>query len=267
MVAHTLHISFDQLAANPLHEVTRGQARRLNALVERRITERQPLAYLLNEAWLGPHRFYVDERAIVPRSFIAHWLLEAGSPWIAQSRRVRRVLDLCTGSGCLAILAALAFPRALVEAVDISRESLQVARRNIRAYALSGRVRLHRGDLFEPLAERRYDLIVANPPYVDRRAMRRLTPEYAAEPAVALEAGSDGLRVISRILAQAQAHLERRGLLVMEVGRNRRRIEARYPRLSLIWLENEAAHDMMLLARHSDLGACAARVSARAATG
>jgi len=256
MVAHVMRRSFDDILADPAQPVSAAAGSRLEHLLSRRLGERRPLAYLLREAWLGPHRFYVDERAIVPRSFIAGWLLEQGRPWVASPQRVGRVLDLCTGSGCLAILAALAFPRAEVDAVDISRGALAVARRNVRDYKLEARVRLVAGDLFEPLARRRYDLVLANPPYVTRRAMHGLPPEYRAEPALALEGGVDGLDVVRRILEGSAAHLRKGGMLILEVGRGRRRVERRYPQLALTWIEDSAARGMVLAAHASDLAAC-----------
>ena len=201
------------------------------ALLDRRVATRTPAAYLLNEAWLGPHRFYVDERVIVPRSFIAELLRDTkwgpGEP--------ATVLDLCTGSGCLAILAALRHPRATVDAADISGDALAVARRNVADYGLGDRVRLVQSDLYGALAGRRYDLIISNPPYVKASAMRRLPEEYRREPVLALASGADGLDHARAILAGARRHLAPGGLLVVEIGHNRKALEKSLPHLALDW--------------------------------
>lgn len=210
-------------------------ARRVESLIRRRIAERIPVAYLLHEAWLDGLPFYVDRRVIVPRSHIAALLKEK---FIARPA-VRRVLDLCTGSGCLAILAARTLPRAQIDAVDISKAALAVAERNLARYRLRGRIELVRSDLFAALRGRRYDLIVANPPYVSAAAMRRLPAEYRHEPSLALAAGRDGLDVVAAILSAAPDHLATGGALVCEVGENRAALRRRYPRLSLSWPQDE----------------------------
>jgi ribosomal protein L3 glutamine methyltransferase len=221
LVLRGLGLPFDadlNRAANPM---------RVEGLVQRRIKERIPAAYLLNEAWLDGLCFYVDRRVIIPRSHIA---------FLLKDLRVapRRILDLCTGSGCLAILAARAFPAARVDASDISGAALAVAARNVRTHRLGKRVRLVRSDLFAELPER-YDLIVSNPPYVSTPSMRRLPPEYRYEPGLALAGGRDGLEFVSRIIAGAAVHLNPGGLLVCEVGENRKALERAYPRLPLVW--------------------------------
>jgi ribosomal protein L3 glutamine methyltransferase len=221
--------------------------RRLRGILERRVRERVPLAYLLKEAWLGEYSFYVDKRVIVPRSFIAELLRGGLGPWLA--REPRSVLDLCTGSGCLAILAALELRRAKVDGADLSAAALQVARTNIRRYGLERRVRAVRSDLFGALKGRRYDLIVSNPPYVTAKSMRRLPEEYRHEPALALAAGADGLDLVRRILAQARAHLNPGGLLVCEIGGNRRALERAYPRLEFAWPEVSDPGTVFILAR------------------
>jgi ribosomal protein L3 glutamine methyltransferase len=226
LVLRGLGLPFDadlQLPADP---------ERVARLVERRIKERIPAAYLLNEAWLGGQRFYVDRRVIVPRSHIA---------FLLKKLRVtpRYVLDLCTGSGCLAILAARAFPKAQVDASDISAAALAVAARNVRAHRLGGRIRLARSDLFDGLGKTRYDLIISNPPYVSTPAMRNLPPEYRHEPGLALGGGRDGLQFVSRILDHAREHLGPDGLLVCEIGDNRKALERAYPRAPFRWLAPE----------------------------
>ena len=202
--------------------------RRVESLLRQRVEKRMPAAYLLKEAWLDGLSFYVDRRVIVPRSHIAGLLPSLRRP-------VRRVLDLCTGSGCLAILAARAFPRARVDASDVSAAALAVARINVSRHRLQKRVRLLRSDLFAALAGERYDLILANPPYVSAAAMRRLPAEYRYEPGLALAAGRDGLDLVARILAEAPRHLAKGGRLVCEVGEGRKALERRFPRARLAW--------------------------------
>jgi ribosomal protein L3 glutamine methyltransferase len=210
---------------------------RVEPLLQKRIKERTPLAYLLNEAWLSGVPFYVDRRVIIPRSHIAG-LLEAGlEPW--QPRPLRRILDLCTGSGCLAILAARAFPLALIDAADLSAAALAVARRNVSRHKLEKRIRVVRSDLFSSLGEKRYDLIITNPPYVTSAAMRRLPAEYRHEPGLALAAGRNGLDVVARILASARQHVAKNGLFVCEVGDGRKAVERAFPRLPLVWAKDE----------------------------
>jgi ribosomal protein L3 glutamine methyltransferase len=206
-------------------------------LIDARISLRMPAPYLLAAAYMRGVRFHVDRRALIPRSFIGDILADGVLP--IDPRRVRRVLDLCTGSGCLAILAALAFPRAMVDAVDLSAGALGLARRNVASHRLGDRIALHRGDLFAPLARQRYDLIISNPPYVDARAMAALPPEYRHEPRLALAAGQDGLDLVRRILAQAPGHLRRGGGLVCEIGRGRPRLERAFPDTSFVWLDTE----------------------------
>ena len=201
---------------------------RIERLIEKRIRERVPLAYLLGEAWLDGLAFHVDRRAIIPRSHIPFVLKELP---IAP----RRILDLCTGSGCLAILAARAFPQARVDAVDLSAPALAVAKKNLLRHRLDKRVRLIRSDLFDSLRGEKYDLIVSNPPYVTTASMRGLPPEYRYEPGLALAGGKDGLELVSRIIAAAPAHLNPGGRLMCEVGDARKAVERAYPRLPLTW--------------------------------
>ena len=250
LLARALRIPHEQLSRSASRELSRSEERRVLRLVEERVRTRKPLAYLVHEAWLGEHRFYVDERTLVPRSFIAELLRDRLRPWV--SRPVRRALDLCTGSGCLAVLLAFAFPRSKIDATDISRPALAVARKNVAAYRLRSRVRLERADLF-PAAARRYDLVVANPPYVDAAAMRRLPPEYRREPRIGLAGGPDGLRFVRRILDEAGAFLRPQGWLVVEVGHARRRVERAFPRLPFIWAETSAGDDCVFLLSREDL--------------
>jgi len=214
-----------------------ADAARVEPLVQRRISERTPAAYLLKEAWLSGQSFYVDRRVIVPRSHIAELLAAQLAPW--QPKPLRRILDLCTGSGCLAVLAAQAFPLALVEATDLSTAALAVARRNVARHRLEKRVRLLRSDLFASRGEMRYDLIITNPPYVPTSQMRGLPAEYRHEPGLALAAGRDGLDLVRRILAEAPRHLSRRGLLVCEVGDRRKALQQAYPDMPFVWVRDE----------------------------
>lgn len=214
--------------------LTETRYRKAKALLDARVRTRKPAAYLLNEAWLGPHKFYVDERAIVPRSFIAE-LLRGQTPVSRLAEHPNSVLDLCTGCGCLAILAALAYPRASVDAADLSGDALEVAKRNVAGYKLSRRVRLVKSDLFGALATRAYDLIVSNPPYVKAASMRKLPDEFRKEPEMALASGSDGLDHTRRILARAKEHLNPGGLLVVEIGHNRAALERAYPSYPFRW--------------------------------
>ena len=225
LLAHAVGLPPAELSGHSAQVVTSLQQRRFDRLVARRVKERIPAPYLTRQAWLGDFSFYVDRRVIVPRSFIAELLRDGLDIWMKDP--VRRVLDLCTGSGCLAILAAHAFPRARVDATDVSLGALAVARRNVLQYRLSRRVCLVNSNLFEALAGRRYDLILSNPPYVTAASMRALPREYRHEPRLALAGGPDGLALVRRILAGARNHLARGGVLVCEIGHNRRLLERR----------------------------------------
>jgi ribosomal protein L3 glutamine methyltransferase len=223
-------------------------------LVARRITTRKPAAYLLNEAWLGPHRFYVDERVIVPRSFIAELLNRGQIPHsTGKNNGDRSILDLCTGSGCLAILAALACPGAKVDAADLSEDALAVARRNVDDYGLADRVRLVKSDIFSALRGRRYDLIISNPPYVKASSMRKLPQEYRSEPVMALASGTDGLDHTRTILARARGHLKPRGELMVEIGHNRKALEKAYPKLPFRWPKASAGAGFVFALAREDL--------------
>lgn len=224
LVLRGLGLPFDAPADR---RVTPRETARVDRLVRRRIRDRIPAAYLLHEAWLAEQRFYVDRRVIVPRSHIAFLLQDLGQP--------KRVLDLCTGSGCLAVLAAKAFPRARVDASDVSRAALAVATRNVAGHRLGRRIRLLRSNLMSGLGRRRYDLILCNPPYVNAPSMRALPREYRYEPRMALAGGGDGLELVRRILDQARKHLQPRGLLVCEIGRNRRALLRAFPRSPFRW--------------------------------
>lgn len=221
--------------------------------IEQRADERLPTAYILGEAWLGDFRFTVDQRVIVPRSFFAELLEDGFAPWVEEPEAISSVLDMCTGSGCLAILMAQVFPNAAVTAVDLSEDALDVARINLADYGLEDRIELVRSDVFDGLAGRRFDLILSNPPYVTAEAMDALPPEYLHEPHMALAAGDDGLDVVRRLLAQAAAHLNPGGILAVEVGHNRHIVEDAFPDLPFNWLSTRGGDDMVFLLRREDL--------------
>jgi ribosomal protein L3 glutamine methyltransferase len=247
LVCETLHLHPDQFELFATARVTTAEARAILDVIGRRVNTRKPAAYLVNKIYMRGLPFHVDERVIVPRSFIGELLDshfggqgddETGS-LIDDPLGVESVLDLCTGSGCLAVLAARAFRNAQIDAVDISSDALDVAARNVAGYGLEDRVTLHRGDLFKPLGERRYDLIISNPPYVDAEGMAELPRECRAEPKLAFDGGADGLAVIRRILEQAGGHLTPQGGLLCEIGRGRDVLEAAFPQLPLLWLDTE----------------------------
>jgi len=226
---------------------------KLAQVLARRVDERVPAAYLTHEAWLGDFRFYVDPRVIVPRSLIAELIPDALHPFVGDPERVTAALDLCTGSGCLAILLAHAYPNAEIDAADISSEALAVAQRNVSDYELAGRINLIRSDLFGNLPGKCYDLIVCNPPYVTTAAMEGLPPEYRHEPALALAGGDDGMDAVRVLVAEARRYLAPDGVLVVEVGHNRALAEAAFPRLPLIWLPTRSAEDGIFLLHRDDL--------------
>lgn len=255
LILATLKLPRDQLA--PFLDARLVASERLAVMnvLQQRIARRLPAAYLVQEAWLGPLRFYVDERVIVPRSYFAELLEDGFSPWIDDPLAVTAALDLCTGSGCLAIVLAHTFPQARVDAIDISPDALAVARRNIADYGLEEQVEAIESDLFAAVPDRRYDLIISNPPYVTADAMAALPPEYRHEPALALAAGEDGLDVVRRILAEAADHLNPGGVLAVEVGHNRHIVDAAFPELALTWIDTETAEGKVFLLRREDLPA------------
>lgn len=253
LVLHALHLPLDTLEPFLDARVLTEERNRVLELIDRRVTERVPAAYLTNEAWLRGHRFYVDSRVIVPRSPIAELLDEGLSPWVQDAQAVDSVLDMCTGSGCLAILSALAFPYAQVDAVDVSPDALEVARRNVDDYGLGDRLALHQSDLFDSLPERQYDVIVCNPPYVNSGSMDVLPQEYRHEPHLALAGGADGMDLVRRILQAAPRYLSENGVLVLEIGHERDFFEAAFPELSPVWLDTEEASDQLLLLTREQL--------------
>jgi ribosomal protein L3 glutamine methyltransferase len=253
LILKTLHLPIDQL--EPWLEARLVQSERIAVVdvIERRIATRKPAAYLINEAWIGGHAFYVDERVIVPRSLLGELLDKGLSPLVPDPADVSRVLDLCTGSGCLAILAALTFPRARIDATDISGDALAVAARNVASHALDERISLLAGDLFAPVKNQRYDLILANPPYVPENTVASFPPEHRAEPALAHAGGPDGLDLVRRILKGAPDHLAPSGHIVVEVGASRPLLEAEYPRLPFVWLDTEESQGEVFWLKAADL--------------
>jgi ribosomal protein L3 glutamine methyltransferase len=254
LVLHALGLPLDGLESNAERAVDARGADAVRALIEARITSRRPAAYLTGEAWFAGLPFHVDERVIVPRSHLAEPILERFEPWVDPAE-VRTALDLCTGSGCIAVALALAFPQARVDAADISADALAVARRNIHRHDLDSRVRLVQSDLFENLTDRRYDLIVTNPPYVEDDALTDMAEEYRHEPGLALAAGAEGLDIILRILDTAARHLNPGGLLAAEVGDARGALEAARPGLPFIWLATSYGEPGMFVLYGADLAA------------
>jgi len=261
LIMATLHIPYDDLDAQADRQLSAAEQQALHELVEARVTTRQPLAYLLHEAWFAGLKFYVDERVIVPRSLIGDFIHERFQPWIDPAR-VHRILDLCTGSGCIAIAAALAFPQAQVDGADISAGALAVARINVEHHGLAARVLLVQSDLFASLTGRRYDLILTNPPYVDAADMAALPDEYRHEPALALASGEHGLDAILHILAHAPAHLNPGGTLVAEVGNSHAALADRFPEVPFVWLASASGDESVFLLSAAELTRHAGRFAA-----
>lgn len=253
LVLHTLHLPLDRLEPFLDAALTVDECERLMRVVERRCEEREPAAYITGEAWLGGLRFRVDPRVIIPRSHLFELMQDGFSPWLDDTGAPGRILDLCTGSACLAIAAAHTFPDAEVDAVDLSADALKVAQLNIHDHGLRDRVEVLHGDLFEPLEGRRYDLIISNPPYVTDAAMDALPEEFRKEPAMALGAGADGMDIVRRIVAEAGRHLNPGGLLLIEIGHNQAEAEAALPDLPLVWLDTDSATAPVFLLRAEDL--------------
>ncbi len=253
LILHTLHLPLDRLEPFLDARLTDMERTEILSIIQRRVEQRAPAAYLTHEAWLGDFRFYVDERVIVPRSFIAELLHEQLAPWITEPEEIGSVLDLCTGSGCLAILAAHAFPNASVDAVDLSPAALAVAERNVADYELRDRINLIESDLFAKLDGQKYDIIISNPPYVDAASVAALPQEYLHEPKLALGSGDDGLDAVRIILKHAAQHLTDNGVLVVEIGHNREVLEAAYPSLPFTWLDVSAGDQFVFMLHRNDL--------------
>jgi len=253
LTLHTLCLPLDRLEPFLDARLLPHERDALLDIYRRRCEDRLPAAYLTHEAWLGEHRFYVDDRVIVPRSFIAELLDDQLAPWIDDPWAIESALDLCTGSGCLAILTALAFPNAEVAAVDLSKDAIAVAERNVADYGLYDRIELIESNAFRKLEGRKFDLIISNPPYVNAESVAALPPEYLHEPELALGSGEDGLDFTRIILREAKKHLTDNGILVVEIGHNREALEAAYPTLPFTWLDTAAGDEYVFLLHAADL--------------
>jgi ribosomal protein L3 glutamine methyltransferase len=253
LILQTLHLPLDLLEPFLDARLSAAEIDVVLNVIERRAAQRVPAAYITQEAWMHGFRFYVDERVIVPRSFIGELLQDGLQPYVEDPEQVGAVLELCTGSGCLAILAAHAFPNADIDAVDLSAPALEVATRNVTDYKLDDRVALFEGDLYAPLAERRYDVIISNPPYVNAASMQELPAEYKHEPDMALAGGADGMDIVRRIIAEARNWLTEDGVLVVEIGNERANVEAAFGGLDLVWLSTSAGDDNVFLIQAADL--------------
>ncbi|NML97042.1 50S ribosomal protein L3 N(5)-glutamine methyltransferase [Paraburkholderia sp. RP-4-7] len=253
LILQTLHLPLDLLEPFLDARLSAAEIDAVLNVIERRAGQRVPAAYITQEAWMHGFRFYVDERVIVPRSFIGELLQDGLQPYVEDPEQVGAVLELCTGSGCLAILAAHAFPNADIDAVDLSAPALEVATRNVTDYKLDDRVALFEGDLYAPLAERRYDVIISNPPYVNAASMQELPAEYKHEPDMALAGGADGMDIVRRIIAEARNWLTEDGVLVVEIGNERANVEAAFGGLDLVWLSTSAGDDNVFLIQAADL--------------
>lgn len=247
LVMSALHLPMDTLENFLDARITKLECQHLANLIERRVTEHTPTAYLVNEAWLQGFKFYVDERVIVPRSFIAE-LLESGlSPWIEYPEMIESAADICTGSGCLGILLANSFPNATIDVIDISPDAIAVANINIANYGLEERITAIESDMFTELQGKTYDLIISNPPYVDAPSMAQLPVEYQREPQLALGSGYDGLDHTHTILREAAKHLNDNGILIVEIGHNRDALLEAYPDVQFVWLEVSSGDEFVFL--------------------
>jgi ribosomal protein L3 glutamine methyltransferase len=247
LVLHTLRLPLDKLEPFLDARLLPDEVLQVLAVIERRAVDRVPAAYITNEAWLGTYAFYVDERVLVPRSFIAELVPERFSPWVVDPDAVENILELCTGSGCLAIMMADAFQNSLVDAVDISLDALAVAEHNIREYKLEGRVNPIASDLYQNVPFKKYDLIVTNPPYVNSDSMGKLPQEYLREPQIALHGGADGMDLVRKIVDGACDYLTPEGILMVEIGNEREYAEAAFGHLGLTWVTTSAGDDMVFL--------------------
>ncbi|TAL93474.1 MAG: 50S ribosomal protein L3 N(5)-glutamine methyltransferase [Paraburkholderia sp.] len=253
LILHSLHLPLDLLDPFLDAKLTSPEIETILRVIERRAVERVPAAYITQEAWMHGFRFYVDERVIVPRSFIGELLQDGLQPYVNDPEQVGAVLELCTGSASLAILAAYAFPNADIDAVDLSAPALEVATKNVQEYEIDDRIALFEGDLFAPLPERRYDVIITNPPYVNAESMASLPAEYKHEPEMALAGGADGMDIVRRIITGARNWLTEEGVLVVEIGNERANVEAAFGGLDLVWLSTSAGDDNVFLIQASDL--------------
>lgn len=247
LILHTLALPLDRLEPFLDACIPGDEREDILEVIEKRAVDRLPAAYITGEAWLGEFRFQVDKRVIIPRSYFAELLHDGFSPWVQDPEAVTAAMDMCTGSGCLAILMAFAFPNAEIVAVDISQDALDVAAANIAAYGLEDRIRLVKSDGFAQVPEQRFDFILSNPPYVTREAMDALPAEYLHEPGLALGSGEDGLDLVRKLLVDAPRYLAPEGLLAIEVGHNREIVEAAFPALSPTWLSAPSGDDKIFI--------------------
>lgn len=247
LLLHTLKLPLDKLDPFMDARLLPEEINTLLKVIERRAVERVPAAYLTQEAWLGAYRFYVDERVIVPRSFIAELIPDQFSPWVQDPDAVLNILELCTGSGCLAIMLADAFPNAQIDAIDISADALAVARRNVADYDLQERITLIESDLYTQLPQKQYDLIITNPPYVNSATMGKLPMEYQREPQLALAGGTDGMDLVRKIVAGAKERLNPQAVLVVEIGNEYDYAEAAFAAHEVTWLSTSAGDEAVFL--------------------
>ena len=252
LVLRTLKLPFDRLEAFWNAHLTQDELWEVLKNIESRVHNKVPAPYLVHEAWLTEHPFYVDERVLIPRSYIAELLEEGLEPWV-EPENIHTVLDMCTGSGCLAILAQMAFPEAQVTGADISADALEVAKINRTKYGLDDDLELVQTDIFSHLGKRKFDLIISNPPYVTHQAMEELPAEYRHEPALALEAGDDGMDFMRRFMPALKEHLTENGVAIVEIGDGRESFEAIWPELPVTWLSTEEEEDMVFAVRAEDL--------------
>jgi ribosomal protein L3 glutamine methyltransferase len=247
LILHTLKLPLDKLEPFLDAKLLPEEVLQVLGVIERRVSERVPAAYITRQAWLGTYAFYVDERVLVPRSFIHELIPERFAPWVEDPDSVEHILELCTGSGCLAIMMADAFPDSVVDAIDISPDALLVAERNIRDYQLEGRVNPILSDLYENVPFKKYDLIITNPPYVNSQSMETLPEEYRREPRIALDGGPDGMDLVRKIVLGAAERLSPDGILMVEIGNEREHAEAAFGHLGLTWVTTSAGDDMVFL--------------------
>ena len=247
LILHTLHLPLDNLQLYLEAKLLPTEIAAVINVIERRTNDRVPAAYITNQAWLGTYEFYVDERVIVPRSFIAELIPSHFSPWVTEPDDVTDILELCTGSGCLPIMLADAFPNAHVHTADISADALAVAKRNVDTYQLQDRITLHQSDLYTTVPNKKYQLIISNPPYVNSASMGKLPPEYLHEPQIALGGGTDGMDLVRTIIAGAKERLTPDGILMVEIGNERAYAEAAFPELEFTWVSTSAGDDMVFL--------------------
>lgn len=247
LVLHTLALPLDRLEPFLDACIPGDEREAIYEVIEKRAVDKLPAAYITGEAWLGDFRFEVDPRVIIPRSYFAELLENGFSPWVQDAEEVTAAMDMCTGSGCLAILMAHAFPNAHITAVDISQDALDVAAANVAAYGLEDRITLVKSDGFASVPEQRFDFILSNPPYVTRESMESLPAEYLHEPGIALGSGEDGLDLVRKLIADAPRFLQPEGLLAIEVGHNRHIVDEAFPALSPTWLSAPSGDDKVFI--------------------